>query len=145
MHSPTALLSLRLKEKTLHHLRTHIHFNQVHTLPLKPPGVNIVVSEKKDGGKNKTVLVAVDGIHFTILKPGGSWGEVAAALHAGELLEKVLGVPSELRSRTSYNSTFDLLSVFVGIQELSSRRSWPGWCGPWHSAPLGQIVWTSCG
>ena len=118
MHSPTALLSLRLKEKTLHHLRTHIHFNQVHTFPLNPPGINIVVSEKKDGGKNKTVLVAVDGIHFTILKPGGSGGEVAAALHAGELLEKVLGVPSELRSSASYNSTFDLASVFVGIQEL---------------------------
>ena len=78
MHSPTALLSLRLKEKTLHHLRTHIHFNQVHTLPLKPPGINIVVSEKKDGGKNKTVLVAVDGIHFTILKPGGSGGMLGA-------------------------------------------------------------------
>ena len=103
----------------MHHLRTHIHFNQVHTLPLKSPGINIVVSEKKDGGnKNKTVLVAVDGIHFTILKPGGSGGEVAAALHAGEMLEKVLGVPSELRSRASYNSTFDLASVFVGIQEL---------------------------
>ena len=103
----------------MHHLRTHIHFTQVHTLPLTPPGINIVVSEKKDGGnKNKTVLVAVDGIHFTILKPGGSGGEVAAALHAGELLEKVLGVPSELRSRASYNSTFDLASVFVGIQEL---------------------------
>ena len=133
MHSPTALLSLRLKEKTLHHLRTHIHFNQVHTFPLNPPGINIVVSEKKDGGKNKTVLVAVDGIHFTILKPGGSGREVAAALHAGELLEKVLGVPSELRSRASYNSTFDLASVFVGIQ----GRSWPGWRGPWQSAPLG--------
>ena len=118
MHSPTALLSLRLKEKTLHHLRTHIHFNQVHTFPLKPPGINIVVSENKDGGKNKTVLVAVDGIHFTILKPGGSGGEVAAALHAGELLEKVLGVPSEIRSKASYNSTFDLARVFVGIQEL---------------------------
>ena len=114
----------------MHHLRTHIHFNQVHTLPLKSPGINIVVSEKKDGGnKNKTVLVAVDGIHFTILKPGGSGGEVAAALHAGELLEKVLGVPSEIRSRASYNSTFDLARVFVGIQELSSRRfmAWLAW------------------
>ena len=79
MHSPTAFLSLRLKEKTLHHLRTHIHFNQVHTLPLNPPGINIVVSEKKDGGKNKTVLVAVDGIHFTILKPGGSGGGCSSA------------------------------------------------------------------
>ena len=27
---------LQLKETTLHHLRTHTHFNQVHTLPLIP-------------------------------------------------------------------------------------------------------------
>ena len=53
--------------------------NQVHTLPLKPPGINIVVSEKKDGqNKIKNVLVAVDGIHFTILKPGGSGGMLGA-------------------------------------------------------------------
>ena len=91
MHSPTALLSLRLKEKTLHHLRTHIHFNQVHTFPLKPPGINIVVSEKKDGGKNKTVLVAADGIHFTILKPGGSGGRLQQRCTQASCSRRFLG------------------------------------------------------
>ena len=59
---------------------SHAHsLNQDHTLPLKPPGINIVVSEKKDGqNKIKNVLVAVDGIHFTILKPGGSGGMLGA-------------------------------------------------------------------
>ena len=53
--------------------------NQDHTLPLNPPGINIVVSEKKDDqSKIKNVLVAVDGIDFTILKPGGSGGMLGA-------------------------------------------------------------------
>ena len=69
--------TLRLKEKTLHHLHTHFRLNEVHVLPLKPPGVNIGVSGKEDalGTKNKC---GGGGRRYSLhnIKARGSEGEV---------------------------------------------------------------------
>ena len=67
--------SLRLMEKTLHHFHTHSHSHKVFVFPLKPPGINIGVSESRRSLFN---CGAVHGIQFTMLKLGGPRGILGA-------------------------------------------------------------------
>ena len=59
----------------MHHLHALFHLNELHIFPLTPPGINIGLGERgRRWDKKSVACVAVDGMHFTILKPGGPRG-----------------------------------------------------------------------